>query len=111
MHESKRKRLRANGWKIGSAREFLALTDQEAEYIELKLKLADCLRDKRREQRFGQAELAKRIHSSQSRVAKMEAADDSVSIDLIVRALLALGTTHPELGKVIARTRPAATAS
>ena len=110
MHEFKRRRLEAKGWRVGSAKEFLALSEQEAAYIELKLKLAECLRKKRRERRLGQTDLAKLVKSSQSRVAKMEAADLSVSIDLLIRSLLALGTSNPELGQIIARPRPTASA-
>ena len=103
MHDAKRKRLEGKGWRVGSVKELLALSDQEAEYVELKLRLAECLREKRRKRRLGQTDLAKLVKSSQSRVAKMEAADRSVSIDLIIRSLLALGTSNPELGKIIAR--------
>ena len=103
MNEAKRKRLEAKGWRFGSVQEFLGLSDQEAAYIELKLKLAEGLRKKRRERHLGQTELAKLVESSQSRVAKMEAADSSVSIDLLIRSLIALGTSNPELGKIIAR--------
>ena len=103
MREAKRVRLEAKGWKIGGAKEFLSLSDQEAEYIELKLRLAESLREKRRRRRMGQTDMARLVHSSQSRVAKMEAADRSVSIDLIIRSLIALGTSNPELGRIIAR--------
>lgn len=108
MNELKRKRLEAAGWRIGSVQEFLSLTDQESAYIELKLKLAECLRKKRRERRLGQIGLAKLVGSSQSRVAKMEAADASVSIDLLIRSLLALGASHPELARMIAHPHRAA---
>ena len=108
MKTTKRRRLEAQGWRVAGAKEFLALSDQEEAYIELKLKLAECLRKKRRERRLGQTDLAKLVKSSQSRVAKMEAADLSVSVDLLIRSLLALGTSQPELGRVIARPRPSA---
>ncbi len=106
MHELKRRRLEAKGWRFGTAKEFLGLSDQESEYIELKLKLADCLRKKRRERHLGQIDLAKLVKSSQSRIAKMEAADASVSIDLLIHSLLALGASSPELGRIIARPHP-----
>ncbi len=105
MLEEKRKRLEAKGWKIGTAKEFLNLSDQEAGIIELKLKLAGALRVKRLKRHLGQMQLAKLVKSSQSRVAKMEAADDSVSLDLLVRSLFALGTSGPELGRMIASSR------
>ena len=74
MRATKRKRLEAKGWKVGGAKEFLALSDQEAEYIELKLKLAESLREKRRQRRLRQIDMAKLVKSGQSRVAKIEAA-------------------------------------
>jgi DNA-binding XRE family transcriptional regulator len=101
MREDKRKRLSAGGWKIGSAKEFLRLTDEEAAYIELKLRLAESVRDRRRRQGLTQAQFAQRLGSSQSRMAKMETGDPSVSFDLLIRSLLALGTTSRELSRIM----------
>ena len=106
MREMKKKRLEAAGWKVGTTKEFLGLSAQEADYLEIKLKLAESLRDKRRRRRMAQTDVAKLVNSSQSRVAKMEAADGSVSIDLLIRSLLALGTSNPELARIIARSHP-----
>ena len=103
MNESKRKKLEAKGWRVGDAKEFLGLSDADAAFIEFKIKLARSLRAKRIKRRMGQVQVAKMLHSSQSRVAKMEAADASVSVDLLVRSHLALGTSSPELGRIIAR--------
>ncbi len=103
MRESKRRRLEAKGWKFGGPKEFLGLSDQEADYIELKLNLAQVLQEKRRKRDLGQMDLAKVLGSSQSRIAKMEAGDSSVSLDLLIRALLALGTSRPELARIMAR--------
>jgi hypothetical protein len=103
MNEAKRRKLEAKGWRVGGAQEFLGLSDQEAAFIEFKLKLAQSLRVKRLKRGMGQIPFAKIIHSSQSRVAKMEAADSSVSVDLLVRSHLALGTSGPELGRILAR--------
>ena len=100
MIESKRKRLETKGWKIGSTREFLDLTDQDA-YIELRLKLADALKRQRIRRNLTQADLARTMKSSQSRVAKMEAGDASVSLDLLVRSLLAMGASNNDLAKII----------
>ena len=88
MREDKRKRLEAKGWKVGGTKEFLDLSAEEAAYIDLKLKLADGLRARRRRRRLTQVELARRVRSSQSRVAKMEAGDPSVTLDLLIRSLL-----------------------
>ena len=97
MRESKRKRLQAKGWKVGSAKEFLELSDEEDAYIELRLKLAEGLKARRLGRGLTQVQLAKAVRSSQSRVAKMESGDPTVSLDLLVRSLLALGTTNREL--------------
>ena len=92
MRDEKRRRLEARGWRFGTAREFMGLSAEEAAYIELKVRLAVGLREWRRRRHLTQAALAKRLRSSQSRIAKMEAGDPSVSLDLLVRSLLTLKT-------------------
>ena len=101
MNKEKKARLEAHGWKVGSTEEFLGLTSEEAAYIELRLKLSDAVREYRKKKHLTQAQLADLLQSSQSRVAKIEAADESVSLDLLVRSLLVLGATLQELAKVI----------
>lgn len=101
MGKSKKSRLEAAGWRVGNVAEFLDLTTEEAAFIELKLALAGYLRDLRVQHGWTQTYVAKQLGSSQSRVAKMEAADASVSIDLLVKSLLTLGTSRRELGQVI----------
>lgn len=110
MRERKRRRLEARGWKVGSAKDFLRLTDQEAAYIELKLRLAASLLDRRRRRRLTQMDLARFLGSSQSRIAKMETGDPSVSLDLLVRSLLALGTSARQLSRIISTRLPASAA-
>jgi ribosome-binding protein aMBF1 (putative translation factor) len=90
MKAEKKKRLEAKGWKVGSTAEFLQLSAEETAYIELKLALSKALQELRKSKNLTQVDLAKRIKSSQSRVAKMEAADTSVSVDLMFRSLFAL---------------------
>ena len=102
MKPAKKKRLSARGWAVGDAREFLGLSAEEAAFIELKLALAENLKQRRLKRGMTQTQLAKRLESSQSRVAKMEAGDHSVSLDLLVRSLLAVGATRRELAKIIA---------
>ena len=102
MREAKKKRLEKKGWRVGGPAEFLGLSDEEAEYIELKLRLSQTFRTKRQRKGLTQVEVARVLRSSQSRVAKMEAGDPSVSVDLLVRALYAIGTTPRELGRVVA---------
>ncbi len=102
MNKTKRKRLERRGWKIGDAGEFLGLSPAEARYLELKMELGHGLRERRQARNLTQADLAQRLGSSQSRIAKMEAGDPSVSIDLQIRSLLSLGATRRELARVIA---------
>jgi ribosome-binding protein aMBF1 (putative translation factor) len=101
MKTSKRKRLEGRGWTVGGPKELLGLTDEENAIIEVRLDLAQSLRKLRQDSGVSQEELARRIGSSQSRVAKMEAGDASVSIELLLRALLRLGATRRQLGRVI----------
>jgi len=101
MKKAKRDRLEAAGWKVGTTAEFLGLTAEEDAFIEIKVNLVIALRRLRATNGWTQAQVARRIRSSQSRVAKMEAGDRLVSIDLLVRTLLALGATRKELGKII----------
>ncbi len=101
MRKAKKERLEKKGWKVGTVQDFLGLSDEEAAYVELRFRLATTLRTPRQKKRLSQTELAKRIGSSQSRVAKMEAGDPSVSLDLLIRSLLALGATSRDLARAI----------
>ena len=102
MKPSKKLKLEASGWKVGTAADFLGLTPDEETYIELKLALSEQLRKKRLKHKITQVELAQLVSSSQSRIAKMESGDASVTVDLLVKSLLALGTTRKELATAIA---------
>ncbi|MDZ4169584.1 MAG: helix-turn-helix transcriptional regulator [Coriobacteriia bacterium] len=101
MDKAKRSRLESGGWRAGSAADLLELSPEEAAYVALKLALANLLRDTRTRQGWTQVQVARRLGSSQSRIAKMEAADATVSLDLLVKSLLALGSTREEVGRVI----------
>ena len=105
MHKGKQRRLESKGWKVGTVDEFLDLAPEESAYIELKLKLSENVRKLRKSKRLTQIEFARRVKSSQSRVAKIEAGDPSVSVDLLIRSLLALGATHHELARIISAPR------
>lgn len=102
MRKVKQERLTAKGWKIGSADDFLELTPEESAYVDLKLRLSDSLKARRAQQKLSQKELAKLVKSSQSRVAKMEAGDPTVSLDLLIKTLLALGASDLDLADAIA---------
>jgi hypothetical protein len=101
MDKNKRKRLEAEGWKVGTVQEFLHLAPEEVAYIELKLQLAKTLQKRRRAKRMTQVDVARLLKSSQSRIAKMEAGDPSVSVDLLVRSLLALGVPPRSLSRTL----------
>jgi hypothetical protein len=100
MDNAKRTLIEKAGWKVGITKEFLGLSSQEAAYIELKYSLARAFSEKRKSLGLSQIATAKMIKSSQSRVAKMEAGDPSVSIDLLVKSLFALGETPKSLQQV-----------
>ena len=101
MEKRKQRRLEARGWRVGSAAEFLGLSAEEAALVEMKLRLSQALKARRTTLRLSQTALAKRLGSSQSRVAKMEAGDRSVSIDLLMKALLTLGASPSDVGKAL----------
>ncbi len=103
MDKTKGSRLATAGWRVGDTADFLELSAEEAAFVELRLALADHLRGIRVKHGWTQTQVARRLGSSQSRVAKMEAADASVSVDLLVKSLLALGASRKEVGQVIAR--------
>lgn len=105
MQREKRDKLERAGWRVGDTKEFLKLTDAEIAVIDVRVSLARELRNRRRQQKISQATLAKRLGSSQSRVAKMEAGDPSVSLDLLIRSLLRVGSTTAEIGRTIAEAR------
>lgn len=102
MKPDKKQRLEAAGFKVGSAGDFLELTQEERALVSLRLALADEVRRRRVRLRYSQTELARRLGSSQSRIAKLEAAESDVSLDLLFRALFATGAKMREIGKVVA---------
>lgn len=102
MQAAKQKKLEMAGWKIGNAEDFLGLSPEEAAYIEMKFALSNSLRARRTKKKLSQIELAKIVKSSQSRIAKMETGDPSVSIDLLMKSLLALGASPQDVAKTIA---------
>lgn len=103
MEPEKRQRLEAAGWSIGTAADFLGLSKEEAAFVELKLALSKRLKELRVDHKLSQTALARRLNSSQSRVAKMEGGDPSVSTDLLIRALLSIGATPRDVAEAIAQ--------
>ena len=103
MDKAKRNRLEARGWRVGTASDFLRLSPEEAALVQMKVSLSQALRARREARGLSQVALAKRLRSSQSRVAKMEAADETVSIDLLLRGLVVLGATPRDIARVLRR--------
>ena len=97
MKTHRLERLQANGWKVGNAEDFLQLSEEESRLVDLKLSLSGAVRKSRMKRKLSQIDLAQRMKSSQSRVAKIEAGDPSVSLDLILRALIASGATTRDI--------------
>ncbi len=107
MKATKKKSLEAKGYKVSDTQEFLGMTDEEYAFVEMKALLAKSLKDMRKSKKVSQAKLAQRIGSSQSRVAKMEAGDPSVSADLLFKGMLALGATRKDISRALATSRAA----
>lgn len=101
MDRDKRKRLEEAGWQVGTVQDFLGLSDEEALYIELRVLLTEALKARRKAAKLSQKAFAKAMKSSQSRIAKAEANDPTVSVDLLVRSLIALGASIAELGRIL----------
>ena len=102
MDKRKKKVLKSKGYRVGTVDEFLGLSKKESDFIELKLALSEALSERRKRSNLTQAQLAKMLKSSQSRVAKMEKGDPTVSLDLLVKSLLAMGATKKSIAKMIA---------
>jgi DNA-binding XRE family transcriptional regulator len=110
MERRKKKRLERAGWRVGTASTFLELTTVEEHLVDMKLTLGARLRKAREQRHLTQTELAKRMGSSQSRVAKMEAGDPAVSLDLLVQGLLAAGATRREIATALGPRKKVASA-
>ncbi len=101
MDKEKKARLKAKGWVVGEVDDYLGLDKAELAIIDMKLALAEAIVEKRKKQKMTQSKLAKAIGSSQSRVARIEHADPSVSLELMIKSLISLGWSRKEIGKVI----------
>ena len=101
MNHAERKRLEEAGWQVGSVADFLGLTNEETVYIELRVRLTEALKARRQAAKLSQKAFAAAMKSSQSRIAKAEANHQTVSVDLLVRSLIALGVSLEELGTIL----------
>ena len=103
MRKDKRRRLERAGWAVGDAGAFLQLSDDERRFIETKLALAAGLRQRRERLGLTQTAIARRVGSSQSPVAKMEAADPAVSTDLLLLSLFRLGASRSDVARLLSQ--------
>ena len=106
MKAAKQQKLENQGWRLGDAADFLGLSKEEREFLDLKLQLGRKLRQTRVERSWTQVHFARMVHSSQSRVAKMESGDPSVSLDLLVRSLLTAGVSRRDLALAMGSSQP-----
>lgn len=101
MNNSKIERLKAQGWEVGDSSDFLGLTHEEMAFIDLKIALSKRVKELRISQNISQESLAKKVKSSQSRIAKIEGCDASVSVDLILKTMFSLGATNQDIADAI----------
>jgi DNA-binding XRE family transcriptional regulator len=99
MKKKRIQELQRKGWKVGGVEDFLELSEEELAYIEMKIKLSEMVRDFREEKGLTQTEASRILNSSQSRLSKMESGDPTVTLDLQIKSLLALGATPEQIGK------------
>ena len=90
-----------NGWVEGSVQDFLELSSADMEYIETRRALARRVRDERRRKHLTQTQLAAALKTSQSRVAKMEHGDPTVTVDLLLQALFQMGLKRKDVAAVV----------
>lgn len=99
MENQKKSILEKNGWKVSSTSDFLELSEEDSAYLELRIAMATFIKDLRKKKHLRQIDLAKKLHTSQSRIAKIEAADPTVSLDLMAKSAFSMGATPKELLK------------
>ena len=107
MDSKKRRRLEAAGWRVGTVPEFLGLTDAEFELVEMHVRLTDEIKRRLEKAKISQARLAEELGTSAPRLSNM-LAGKQVSTDALVRALIVLGATVREVGKVVGGEKPKA---
>lgn len=91
MDAAKRKALRSAGWAIGDAADFLEMSDEERQLLDVRVTLALAIRGQREAIQMSQKELGAKLKTSQPRVARIERAAPDVSLDQLVKAFAAAG--------------------
>lgn len=101
MDRAKKESLEKKGWKVGDIDEYLGLTPAEMVIVEMKAGLAEALAKKRKKSGLTQIEASAKAKTSQSRFAKAEHSDSSVSLELMIKLFFSLGADKKELFKVL----------
>ena len=101
MDKKRKQQLEEKGFRVGSAADFLELTPEEETYIDIRLDISNMVKSQRAKRGWTQEQLARAIGSSQSRIAKLEGGDPGISMDLMIKALLRLGTSKKQIGKLL----------
>ena len=102
MDARERAKIEAMGYGIvDDAADWLELTQIERHIVDVRVRLGREIRRRRAEAGLSQAQLAEKIGSSQSRVAKAEGTAPGVAIDLMMRVFFATGGTVDELAQAI----------
>jgi ribosome-binding protein aMBF1 (putative translation factor) len=105
MDKQTQKAHEAAGWKFGDYADFLGLTEEERQQVELRLAVSRAIRELRKKRRMTQKQLAARLKSSQPRVARIETGAPDVSLDLMFRSLFALGGGLDDLRTALPKKR------
>ena len=101
MDKKRKQQLEEKVFRVGSAADFLELTPEEEAYIDIRLDISNMVQSQRGKRGWTQDQLARAIGSSQSRIAKLEGGDPGISMDLMIKALLRLGTSKKQIGKLL----------
>jgi DNA-binding XRE family transcriptional regulator len=103
MRKEKATKLKKAGWKVGTASDFLRLSQEESALIDMKISLSKKFVTLRKSSKLTQVQAAKVLHTSQSRIAKMESGDPSVSIDLLIKGMVGLGASKRIVGQTLVK--------
>ena len=95
------KRRKGKTWVETDVEELLDLSAQDLVIVEFRAALALALQQARKRQKLTQENAAKVIGTSQAQVARMEAGQSSITIDRLIKALIALGVPRPTILKAL----------
>lgn len=105
MDAERKRRLEAAGFKFGTVGELFGLSEAEEQLVELKVVIADAVRELRDTRALSQSDLARLVGTGQARISKLERSAESTSLDTLVRCLLVLGASRKDLARTIANAK------